>query len=143
MGPCAWGVRHRPLPARRPPPSLVTQYDNLLYACATCNAAKGDRELPDPLVVLTSASVRVAEDGIIKTETPEAARLVEMLGLDSEQSAEFRMLWIGIVALAARHEPELHRRLMGYPDELPDLVRGPAHCTAPALPGKMGTGRDP
>ncbi len=33
------------------------------------------------------------------------------------------MLWIGIVALAARNDPDLHRRLMGYPDDLPDLRR--------------------
>jgi len=104
-------------------PTRGTDYDNLLNACATCNAAKGDREVPDPLRVLTSSAVRVAEDGTIHAADPEAARLIELLGLDSPQSTEFRMLWIGIAALAARHEPELYRRLMGYPDDLPDLRR--------------------
>jgi hypothetical protein len=41
--------------------------------------------------------------------------------VDCWLSTEFRMLWIGIVALAARHNPDLHRRLMGFPDDLPDL----------------------
>src|SRR5262245_35944642 len=54
-------------------PDRVTEYDNLLYACATCNAAKGGRVMPDPLAVLTAASVRVAEDGTIQTTTREAA----------------------------------------------------------------------
>src|SRR5437764_4015992 len=34
-------------------PAEMTEYDNLLYACATCNGAKGDRVVPDPLSVLT------------------------------------------------------------------------------------------
>jgi hypothetical protein len=46
-----------------------------------------------------------------------------MLGLDSPQSTEFRMLWIGIISLAARHDPDLYRRLMAYPDNLTDLSR--------------------
>src|SRR5689334_17125465 len=33
---------------------LTLDYANLLYACATCNAAKGGRDVPDPLIVLTS-----------------------------------------------------------------------------------------
>lgn len=51
------------------------------------------------------------------------ARLIELLGLDSPQSTGFRLLWIGIVALAERYDPSLYRRLMGFPDDLPDLKR--------------------
>lgn len=79
--------------------------------------------VPDPLAVLTSPGVRVAEDGTIHADSTEAARLIERLGLDSLESTEFRMLWIGIVSLAARHEPTLYGRLMSYPDDLPDLRR--------------------
>ena len=104
-------------------PAKVTDYDNLVYACATCNAAKGDRMVPDPLAVLTSPGVRVAEDGTIHADNVEAAWLIELLGLDSSESTEFRLLWIGIVSLAARHDPALYRRLMSYPDDLPDLRR--------------------
>jgi hypothetical protein len=49
--------------------------------------------------------------------------LIELLGLDSPQSTEFRLLWIGIIALAERYDPSLYRRLMGFPDDLPDLKR--------------------
>jgi hypothetical protein len=104
-------------------PTLETDYDNLLYACFTCNIAKGDRALPDPLAVLTSALVRVELDGTIHADAnSEAARLIELLGLDSRESTEFRKLWIDIVALA-RQQPDLYQRLMGYPDDLPDLRR--------------------
>src|SRR5580704_12695308 len=46
-------------------PHKVADYDNLLYACSTCNAAKADRLLPDPTTALTSARVHVAADGTI------------------------------------------------------------------------------
>jgi len=46
-----------------------------------------------------------------------------LLGLDSEQSTEFRMLWLGIIALADASDPELFQRLMGFPANLPDLAR--------------------
>ncbi len=104
-------------------PARVAEYDNLVYACASCNTAKGDRAVPDPLAVLTSPQVRVAEDGTIRAEDPEAARLIELLGLDGPESTEYRLLWIGIVALAARHDRDLYRRLLSYPDDLPDLRR--------------------
>jgi hypothetical protein len=114
-------------------PDQIHDYDNLLYACTTCNFAKGDRLLPDPTQVLTSAAVQVAEDGTIHTDNPEAAHLIELLGLDSEPTTEFRMLWIGIVALAARHDPDLYRKLMGFPDDLPNLgrLRPPGGNTRP------------
>jgi hypothetical protein len=104
-------------------PAQVTDYDNLIYACSTCNATKGDRAIPDALSVLLRSAVRIAKDGTIDADNPEAARPIEILGLDSLQTTEFRMRWIGIVSLAALHDPELHKRLMGYPEELPDLRR--------------------
>ncbi|MBY0232493.1 MAG: HNH endonuclease [Gemmataceae bacterium] len=102
-------------------PDLAAVYDNLVYACITCNGAKGAQILPDPLSALVRSSVSVGEDGTIHARTPEALELVRSLGLDSPEYVEFRSLWIGIVALAARADEALHRRLMSYPDDLPDL----------------------
>jgi hypothetical protein len=104
---------------------LALDYDNLLYACATCNSAKGRRQVPDPLHVLTSLNVQVGENGFLHATTPAAARLIKLLGLNGTVAVEFRLLWIGIVALAAKGDPELHRKLMGYPSptDLPDLTR--------------------
>jgi hypothetical protein len=103
-------------------PHLLANYDNLVYACATCNAAKGDRELPAPSETLLRDDIRVDEDGTIEGDTPDARRLIRVLGLDDPEYTEFRMLWIGIVALAARHDRELFKRLMGFPSDLPDLA---------------------
>jgi hypothetical protein len=103
-------------------PDLAADYDNLLNACSTCNLGKRDLEVPDPLTVLTSATVQVSEDGRLHTDNADAACLIEILGLNTDEAVEFRMTWIGIVALAAAGNADLHRKLMGYPDDLPDLM---------------------
>ncbi len=90
-------------------PEQERTYDNLLYACATCNAVKGKSVVPDTTAVLLDPGVWFTEDGAIHADTPEAARLIELLGLDSPQSTGFRFLWIGIVALAERYDPSLYR----------------------------------
>jgi len=89
--------------------------------------------LPDATIVLTSLAIHVAADGTIHADNAEAAHLIELLALDSPQSTEFRMLWIGIIALAAKHEAKLYAKLMGFPDDLPNLarLRPPAGNTRP------------
>ena len=50
----------------------------------------------------------------------EAERLIRILDLDAEEYCRWRRTWIRILGLAQQYE--LHARLMGYPDNLPDLV---------------------
>ena len=42
--------------------------------------------------------------------------------MDTKKLTEFRMLWMGIVALARQHDPALYHKLMGYQADLPDLA---------------------
>jgi hypothetical protein len=110
------------LPATRHPEESRT-YDNLLYSCATCNAAKGEDEIPDPCQLLIDGDVVVRADGVLETRTREARRIVRILGLDDPRATDFRFLWIGIIALAKQFDPALYQRLMGFPADLPDLTR--------------------
>ncbi len=114
--------------------ALELTYDNLIYSCATCNSAKGDQQVPDPTQVLLAEEVRVHEDGTIAGRTPQARRLIRLLGLDGTESTEFRLLWLGILALAEEHDKELYTKLLGFPDDLPDLerLRPPGGNTRPA-----------
>ena len=114
-------------------PELAGTYEYLVYSCAACNDAKRDAVIPDPCQVLVSGDVTVREDGTLETRTPDARRIVRVLGLDDREATEFRRLWIEIVAMAGRSDPQLYRRLMGYPDELPDLhrLRPPGGNTRP------------
>lgn len=98
-------------------------YENLLYCCARCNAAKADDVIPDPCQVLVRDALEVNADGSLEARTPEARRLVNKLKLDDRQATEFRMLWLRIIAMAEVYDPPLYHRLMGFPDDLPDLAR--------------------
>jgi hypothetical protein len=103
--------------------NLALDYDNLLYSCASCNAAKGARKLPSPEQVLLAGEVRMCEDGRIEGKTRAARQLIRVLGLDDTVYNEFRVQWRRLIGLAKEHDPELYRKLMGYPDDLPDLTR--------------------
>jgi hypothetical protein len=119
-----------PIAAR---PDLALEYENLLYACISCNLSKGSLETPDPCSTLLHEVVQVFEDGDIRANTDQARKIIELLGLDRPRLREFRELWILIVRLAALHDPTLFRRLMGYPADLPDLstLRPPEGNTRP------------
>jgi len=104
-------------------PALAGDYTNLLYSCTTCNTIKGDQQVPDPLQVLLASAVMVSEDGTIRAQTSEAAELIEMLDLDDEPATEFREMWQQIIQLAYIHKRELFRKLMSFPDDLPNLTR--------------------
>jgi hypothetical protein len=103
-------------------PQAARDYDNMLYACAACNTAKGEAEVPDPCNCMLDGQVVVDEDRSIHGTTPDARRVIGKLGLDSPDYCEFRMLLIGIVQLAAAHDLSYFRMLMKYPDNLPDLA---------------------
>jgi len=49
----------------------------------------------------------VSEDGVIRNTSPDAVRLIKLIGLDRARAAEFRELWIRIVRLAAKFDPVL------------------------------------
>jgi len=78
-------------------PEHKRSYDNLLYACAACNRAKGATLMPDPTQVLVDGAVRVHEDGRIEGTTLETRRIIRLLGLDGREETEARLLWIGII----------------------------------------------
>jgi hypothetical protein len=104
-------------------PEQRVSYDNLLYSCTTCNEAKGAAVIADPCRVLLSGDVEIGADGVMNARTREARRLARVLGLDHPRMTEFRRLWIGIVALAKRFDHPLYLRLMGFPENLPNLAR--------------------
>jgi hypothetical protein len=114
-------------------PDLALDYDNLVYGCVACNLTKGSLEIPNPLSVLLDPTVKVSENGTIHASTPQARKLIELLGLNRPRLQEFRSMWIRIVRLASLFDLALFRQLMGYPLDLPDLsvLRPPQGNTRP------------
>lgn len=102
-------------------PERSTRYDNLLYACRSCNVRKGKRSVPDPSDALTAQSVRVYPDGTLAGITADAERIIRVLCLNSAEYKRWRRIWIRIIELAEADDPELLQELMGYPQDLPDL----------------------
>jgi hypothetical protein len=87
----------------------------------SCNLSKSNRTTPDPLTDLLASTVAVQEDGSLHATTPEARKLMDLLGLNRLRLCEFRALWLRIVRLAAHFDPPLLRQLLGYPADLSDL----------------------
>ena len=114
-------------------PRRELDYDNLLYACASCNSAKHDQEIDDPLQSLLQETVRVRLDGVLESTSDSATRIIWQLGLNLPRYVRFREIWSEVIRLAAIHKPELYRQLLGYPDDLPDLskLRPPGGNTRP------------
>jgi hypothetical protein len=102
---------------------LAREYANLVYSCRTCNLLKGAQTVPNPRDVFTAEQVQVLDDGTIVGRTDDAKRLLLMLGLHSPRSNEWRLLWIGNVELAAACDHVQFRRLMEFPNDLPNLGR--------------------
>lgn len=102
-------------------PDLSTKYENLIYACHTCNLRKSNDEVCDPETSLTKGLVRVYPSGRIEGLNGHAKAIIAKLGLDSPKYREFRVIWIRNTALAKRHDFKHYKRLMGFPEDLPDL----------------------
>lgn len=71
--------------------------------------------------MLIHPDVRVLEDGSIAVSSDEAKRLIDEMGLDRPKLRAFRLLWISIIRLAEKYDVDLWAKLIGFPEDLPDL----------------------
>ena len=99
-------------------------YDNLVYACASCNLAKSNHRVPDPCRIAYGEHVKVDEHGNItwRKNGDSGHRLVRELGLDSEDYTAMRRRFIKLHK-AAWADLDLMREFFGYPDNMPDLAK--------------------
>ena len=105
---------------------MIANYDNLLYACRTCNSGKSSALVPDPHCCAYGRCLRVHDDGTIHALNPEGTILIDELDLDDTQRNIYRKLIIASVQLAAQHgQQELLERYLGLPSNLPDLKSRP------------------
>lgn len=102
-------------------PTGALDYDNLVYACASCNVVKGRRPLPDPARVAYGTCVKVDDDGRISPLNDDGKRLILTLCLDDDDHTDWRRRFLGVIRCIAAHEPQLYREYMGFPEDLPDL----------------------
>jgi 5-methylcytosine-specific restriction endonuclease McrA len=106
--------------------SLICIYDNLVYACVRCNAAKRDVKLLDPTATGFGQHLRVEPDGSITALTVEGKDLIAMLHLDKRPAVDVRAEYLRRLRLKEQYPSDqlIHRHFLEafqYPDELPDL----------------------
>ena len=113
-------------------PDLSTEYETFVYACHTCNLRKSDDETFNPENCLTKDMVRVYPSGRIEGVSSHARSIIAKLGLDSPKFRQWRLVWIRNVELAKQHDSDQYKRLLGFPDDLPDLsILEPASNSKP------------
>jgi hypothetical protein len=106
---------------------LICEYDNLILLETRLNLVKGKRRLPDPAnitlgecLVVVSAGDRTGE---IQATNDTGKRIISVLRLDNEDATRVRRDWIGILRSVARCDEHLFRKLIGYPENLPNLAK--------------------
>jgi hypothetical protein len=81
-------------------PERANDYENLLYACCTCNSAREEASLPiDPFASPLAAHLRLTDDGTIASLTKHGAVLIEICRLNRPSLVDFRrrLRWTQIV----------------------------------------------
>jgi len=129
-----WAVDH--LIPRDEAPERECEYDNLVFACQFCNEQKGSNRVPDPCKVAYGKGLRVDTDGTVTALNPHGQRLVKVLNLNHPFMVEERRKNLRVLSSLQqslqRDDQELFLRLMGFPQNLPDLAkRSPPHNSRP------------
>ena len=114
-----WTVDHLiPVTER---PDLECNYINLVFACLFCNLRKSAARVPDPCRIAYGSCLRAEGDGSITALNGPGRRLVKILGLNHPHQIQERKKMMDVLFILARADPTQYRRLMGFPERLPDL----------------------
>lgn len=105
-------------------PSRALDYDNLVYACNTCNTIKAKEVPPNPAQLAYGNCIRVNGDGTIEWLLPQGRSLIRRLRLDGPDHTRFRRLIIETLqSLWKNGDDETVKQWLCFPDDLPDLSR--------------------
>lgn len=100
------------------------KYENLLYTCRKCNAAKSNvLAVPDPCTVAFGDCLRIKSDGEVEALNTDGRKLSDVLRLNSPSNVGHRSSWMRILQALRHSHPELYQESMAFPDDLPDLRR--------------------
>lgn len=100
---------------------LECEYDNLVFACQFCNQQKGSSRLQSPCQVGYGSCLAVEADGTVRTLNKAGNKLIKALSLNHSLQIQERTKTLGIIASLAQYNRAEYTRLMGYPQNLPDL----------------------
>jgi len=118
-------------------PKGALDYDNLVYACSSCNHSKAVHLAPDPCKIAYGSCLKVDESGEIRPLNADGVTLIETLGLDDGDYNELRR---AVFELLTELPPggKAYCRLFGYPKNLPDLSKEPKPPGGNKRPSGLG-----
>jgi hypothetical protein len=106
-------------------PTLVCNYDNLLYLSHRINLRKGKHSLPDPGKLALGKCLKVEHSGeqrgLITALNKDGQALVETLKLNNAEEVEDRRKWFDLLRATALVNEALFRQLVGFPANLANL----------------------
>lgn len=132
-----FGVEHVEPQVTSPEQRIV--YDNVVYACNTCNSTR--RDVPLPLDIVNDSlglHLQVLADGTVQTLSETGEELVELCRLNRPLLVAARRRILNLIAvLRTSDHPEAVealRDLLAYPSDLPNLsaLRPPGGNERPA-----------
>jgi hypothetical protein len=103
-------------------PDIERDYDNLVYACSRCNRTKAAKYLPSPESLAYGNCMSVDKDGEIHALDDYGVTIIEALGLDAPDYTDMRRSVLDFISEAPLGGKIL-KRLLGYPETLPDLTK--------------------
>jgi hypothetical protein len=120
-----FGVEH--IEPQAVSPELRTAYDNIVYACHTCNSTRRDIPLPiDPANDPLGLHLQVVADGAVRPLSETGEKLVELCRLNRPLLVAARRRILNLLAIlrdSDRPEAvEVLRDLLAYPANLPNLA---------------------
>lgn len=119
-----FGVEHVEPQATSPEQRIA--YDNVVYACNTCNSTRRDVPLPiDTVNDSLGLHVQVLADGSVQTLSKTGEELVELCRLNRPLLVTARRCILNLIAVLRTSEHseavEALRNLLAYPSDLPNL----------------------
>jgi hypothetical protein len=131
-----FGVDH--VKPRSVAPDLIVDYDNLLYACSSCNRNRQEAGLPmDPARAVLGEHLRMTADGTVEALTNEGRALIRTCHLNRPLLLHHRRHLPALINLPMRRQSASDESLLcgilGFPDDLPDVAskRPPGGDTRP------------
>lgn len=105
----------------------ILDYENLYYACLTCNSVKrAVWPIADPCIDAYSTHLMVQADGIVVGFSKQGQILVRTLKLNEARRVAFRVRMLQLFSdlqsrLSDPRVAQLFKGHFGFPDDLPDL----------------------
>jgi 5-methylcytosine-specific restriction endonuclease McrA len=114
-------------------PHLITEYDNLVYSCRTCNLDKSSATVPNPHHHAYGHCIAIRDDGTIHALNAEGEILIDQLDLDAPTKNRYRK-WIldGVKAAAQSCDHAMLHAFFSLPEDPPRLrLRPPGGNSRP------------